>query len=267
MKYEKIFLSITFLLTYFISIMLLPKGFIGALTIIMIIPAFAAIISILMESKSLKVLINPFTYRIPLKGLIFAITFPLIIIFLCGFFAYFTKQGVLSENISYIFIDTIKIIFISSTLFIAGLFEEYGWRGYLLPRLLNKYSIKRANFIMGIIWSLYYIPAAFILNMHFGLHKAVTYVVLQCAAIFVLNYSFTYLYTISQNVLLPSIMHILWNNINIAALGYSYNNVSYGFIIGNVKIINGEGLLGLIFLGIFAIYAHRKFSNRMTLNI
>lgn len=101
----------------------------------------------------------------------------------------------------------------------------------------------------------------------FGLTKAVTYVVLQCAAIFALNYSFTYLYTMSPNVILPSIMHILWNNINIATLGYSYNNVSYGFIIGNVKIINGEGLLGLIFLSIFAIYAHRKFSNHPSLNI
>ncbi|MBE6088530.1 MAG: CPBP family intramembrane metalloprotease [Clostridium beijerinckii] len=267
MKYEKIFLSITFLLTYFISIILLPKGFIGALTIIIVIPAFAAIISILMESRSLKVLLNPFTYKITLKGLIFAIAFPLIVIFLCGSSAYLTKQGVLSENISYIFLDSIKITLISLTLFIAGLFEEYGWRGYLLPRLLKRYSIKRTNFIMGIIWSLYYVPAFFILNMHFGLPKAVTYVVLQCAAIFALNYCFTYLYTMSPNVILPSIMHILWNNINIATLGYSYNNVSYGFIIGNVKIINGEGLLGLIFLSIFAIYAHRKFSNHPSLNI
>jgi membrane protease YdiL (CAAX protease family) len=265
MKYEKIFLSITFSLTYFISLMLLPQGFIGALTIIMMIPAFSSIVSILIEFKSFKALFNPFAYKITLKSLIFAIAFPLIVIFLCGSLALLTKQGVFSEDLKYILIDILKIILISIILFVVGLLEEYGWRGYLFPRLVKKYTIKKANIILGIILVLYHLPALFILNWHYGTTKAITYVVLQSAAFFLMNYAFTYLYTLSQNVILPSIMLILWNNINIATLGYSYQRVSYGFIIGNVKIINGEYLFGLIFLSAFALYANKKLSKSVTL--
>lgn len=73
------------------------------------------------------------------------------------------------------------------------------------------------------------------------------------------NYGFTYLYTLSQNVILPSIMHILWNNVNIEVLGDSYRNISTGLIIGKVHIINGECLFGLIFCVIYAIYVHNVF--------
>ena len=36
--------------------------------------------------------------------------------------------------------------------------EEFGWRGYLLPRLLLKYSIKQALIIQSFIWWLWHLP-------------------------------------------------------------------------------------------------------------
>ena len=36
--------------------------------------------------------------------------------------------------------------------------EEYGWRGYLLPRLMPLGEIK-ASLIVGVIWSLWHLPA------------------------------------------------------------------------------------------------------------
>lgn len=35
---------------------------------------------------------------------------------------------------------------------IAGLMEEIGWRGFLLPHLLKKYSPLKATLILGLIW-------------------------------------------------------------------------------------------------------------------
>jgi len=37
--------------------------------------------------------------------------------------------------------------------------EEYGWRGHLQPLLLQKYSLKHAFIVLGIIWGLWHFPA------------------------------------------------------------------------------------------------------------
>lgn len=261
MKFEKIFLSILFPLTYLISILFWLLGITGESTIIMMLPAFAAIVSILIESKSFKELLKPFFYKISFKGLAFTITFPIISVSFCMLAAIFTHQGALLTSWNNVFITIGNLLLISTVFFIIGLFEEYGWRGYLLPKLSKKYSFKRANFIIGIIIVFYNIPSALILNLHYGLTKAIMYTILESAVVFAMNYAFTYLFTLSQNVILPSIMHTLWNNLNLAILGYSYKILPVqGYILGKPQVVNGEGLLGLIFFSIFAVYAYIKFS-------
>ncbi|OPJ58085.1 CPBP family intramembrane glutamic endopeptidase [Clostridium chromiireducens] len=258
MKYEKIFLLITFSLSYFISIVLLSEEFIGALLFISMIPAFAAIISNLIESASIKVLLKPFIYKVSFKSLMFAVFYPLIIIFLCASSAILIKCGVLSQDLYYASINIFKLILISIVFFVVGLLEEYGWRGYLLPRLINRYNLRTANLIMGLILILYKLPAIIILNLHYNKRKFILYILLQTIAIWVINYAFTHLFTLSANVILPSIMHTLWNNVNIAVLGDTYRNASNGLILGRTLLINGQCLFGVIFLSIFAVYAHRR---------
>lgn len=264
MKYERIFLSITFPLTYLLSILFMYKRFSNGLTIIMIIPAFAAMFSILIEFKSTEELLKPFFKKISFKGLTFTIIFPLTAIFFCMLVAIYTNQGALLTSWSNALIRIGSLILVSIVFFFIGLFQEYGWRGYLLPRLIHKYNYKKANFILGILVVCYHIPVIFVLNLHYGILKTIMYTLLQSGAIFAMNYSFTYLFTLSQNVILPSIMLTLWNNLNLSLLGYPYKLLpANGYIIGSPHIINGEGLLGLIFFSIFAIYAYRKFSKHV----
>ena len=58
-------------------------------------------------------------------------------------------------------------------IFLGGGQEEFGWRGYALPILENKFGIWFANIILGIIWSIWHIPTWFITGtsqsyMNFG---------------------------------------------------------------------------------------------------
>jgi membrane protease YdiL (CAAX protease family) len=58
-------------------------------------------------------------------------------------------------------------------IFIGGGQEEFGWRGYALPVLENKFGIWYANIILGVIWAFWHIPTWFITgttqsHMNFG---------------------------------------------------------------------------------------------------
>lgn len=95
-------------------------------------------------------------------------------------------------------------------------------------------------------------PALLLINLQFGFWSALLFTSIQCVTIFLFNFGFSYLFTLSQNVILPSVMHILWNNVNVKFLGDTYRASSNGIILGDVHIINGESLFGLIVTALFA---------------
>ena len=41
---------------------------------------------------------------------------------------------------------------------LAGVMEEFGWRGFMLPRLLKSGSALRAALIVGVVWALWHAP-------------------------------------------------------------------------------------------------------------
>lgn len=74
-------------------------------------------------------------------------------------------------------------------------------------------------------------------------------------------FGLSYLFSLSQNVILASIMYILWNNVNVQVLGDVYREAALNSVIlGNIKIINGECLFILLFTSIFEVFAYRKFN-------
>jgi len=59
-----------------------------------------------------------------------------------------------------------QLIWLLFYLLITGpLCEELGWRGFALPRLLNRFSPFTASLILGVIWGVWHLPSFFLSGM------------------------------------------------------------------------------------------------------
>jgi membrane protease YdiL (CAAX protease family) len=80
--------------------------------------------------------------------------------------------------------------------------EEVGWRGYALPRLTERFGLRKASLILGPIWALWHLPAFFIPGRGAYVQTLPTFV-LEVTALSVV---FAWLYAKSDGSLLPVIL-------------------------------------------------------------
>ena len=133
--------------------------------------------------------------------------------------------------------------------------EELGWRGYLLPELTERVGPVVATTLVGVVWAVYHFPALYFGAQATGLGNPITVALIQMGAVFtVAAFPGSYSYFLSNGSVIPSVvLHLTWNILNPWVLGNVYTNVE-GFIAGQVILVSGEGLLGLI-VGIVPLVA------------
>lgn len=97
---------------------------------------------------------------------------------------------------------------------LIGIGEEYGWRGYLLPRLMKKFNVFNSSIILGLIWGFWHLPAYLIGT---GTSQEMSFFVfLLWVVLGTLFISWIYAYT--RSVFTSILVHISAN----AAFNYLY---------------------------------------------
>ncbi|HMA60307.1 MAG TPA: type II CAAX endopeptidase family protein [Halanaerobiales bacterium] len=98
-------------------------------------------------------------------------------------------------------------------LFLGGpLQEEFGWRGYALPRLLKRYNALVASIILGLIWSIWHLPLNFISQAGLQYQAAVSYVISSMILMVFVSILFTWIYTnTGGSILAVLIFHTMLN--------------------------------------------------------
>jgi uncharacterized protein len=91
-----------------------------------------------------------------------------------------------------------------------GFGEEYGWRGYLLPRLLPL-GERRATLLLGLIWGLWHLPAL-LLGLNYPNQPLWAALLVFTANALLLAFPFTWLYLTSQgSPFVAGVMHAALN--------------------------------------------------------
>lgn len=142
----------------------------------------------------------------------------------------------------------INTVFI--TIFVFG--EEYGWRGYLLPRLLPFGEIK-ATVIVGLIWSFWHLPLIFA-GMNFpGQNPLLATLVFTFTVVF-LSFAFTWFYIVTGgSVLLAGILH---GSTNAYGDGLTSRELIPN---GNPLLVSSAGLVTGIFLMVLTLVVYVVF--------
>ena len=129
-----------------------------------------------------------------------------------------------------------------------GIGEEYGWRGYLLPRLLPLGEI-RGTVILGIIWTFWHLPVLFLRQGPFWLS-----IPLFLIFAVLLAFPFTWLYRASAgSVLVCALFHTsfdVWGDTFTSKVAYPAQNQ---------LLVGAGGIISTIFLTVIIISVYTIF--------
>ena len=103
---------------------------------------------------------------------------------------------------------------------LSALWEEIGWRGFLLPILQEKYAPLKASLIIGFVWGLWHLPVYLAIDPYGD--KTIIYFLFMFVGCFALSIIATWLYNSTKGSLFICIL--FHNAINTSA-AYFYGNL------------------------------------------
>lgn len=167
-----------------------------------LVPGIVAILMLVAAGKPLRPLLDQFHFPSCSKFLfLFSIATPIVL----NFLLLVAEEGMRFE------VDETHIVLFLTTfalnLFLGPLWEEIGWRGYLLPALLRSHSATSAVAVTGVIWSVWH-SVLYLLVLRVSLFSFA----INFAGIVALSVVLAALYMVSdQNLILPILFHVSWN--------------------------------------------------------
>ena len=128
--------------------------------------SLAAIVLVMVEGRKggLRELLSRFLiWRVGLQWWAFALLFP-IVPSVAALYLFDLLGGPPVDWSRLPPLYTVVPMFILFTI-VAGIGEEFGWRGFLLPRLQTRHNALVSGLIVGVIWAIWHIPLFFLKGM------------------------------------------------------------------------------------------------------
>ena len=179
------------------------------------------------------------------SSIIFAILYPLGLLLVLAVTALLTGLAEFNTGNLPTAVDLIKSLVNLLLIMIITFGEEYGWRGFLLPALQNRYDKIKAIILVGIIWALYQVPSIYLGANQFGSHDALTAGLVQGAHILTISFPLAYCYFLTKGSIIPIMLYrAVWSVASSLVLGEAES--SHTLLVGNYTLFNGYIPLELI---------------------
>jgi membrane protease YdiL (CAAX protease family) len=118
--------------------------------------------------------------------------------------------------------------------------EEYGWRGYLLPRLLPLGEFK-ATLIVGLIWTMWHVPILLI-GLNYPQQSLIMVLPVFTITVVLMAFPFTWLFVDSRSsVIAVALMHSVLN-----ATGDTFTSSRY--LHGDPLVVSAGGSIAAVIL-------------------
>jgi uncharacterized protein len=126
----------------------------------------------------------------------------------------------------------IPIHFLGAFIFWGPLGEEFGWRGYVLPRLQARFNPIISSIILGLIWAVWHLPLFYISNSSQYGNSFVSYI-MQVVGFSIF---YTWIYNNTKGSLLLACLYHAASNYtsNVIRMHPSHINATKYFIISNI---------------------------------
>ena len=94
--------------------------------------------------------------------------------------------------------------------------EEVGWRGYMMPRLKERFGLLNGRLLGGVVWGIWHWPLMLLVGYEYGtdyLGAPLLGLVVWCVVCFALNTLLDILYEKTECIWVPAIAHGAFNAI------------------------------------------------------
>ncbi|MDZ4163791.1 MAG: type II CAAX endopeptidase family protein [Smithellaceae bacterium] len=176
----------------------------------MFVPAVLAFLFFLFLKNPWRKQALLFTSGPVIKSLAFAFIYPFVWFSLAAILALITGTGKINCDfvpslVSGPFISSLLLAFL---ILLPSMFgEEYGWRGYLLPALTEKYSKTTSAIVVGGVWGAWHIPSYYLAYVSADMGNPFLMTLLGIAVTFVASFPYAYCFFLSRNIIPLVVLH------------------------------------------------------------
>ena len=127
----------------------------------------------------------------------------------------------------------------------AAVGEEAGWRGYMMPRLKERFGLLNGRLLGGVIWGVWHWPLMLLVGYEYGtnyLGAPVLGLFVWCVVCFALNTLLDWLYEKTGCIWVPSIAHGAFNAVASLFVVLTNPADAYYNVLGPMPI----GLIGML---------------------
>lgn len=132
----------------------------------------------------------------------------------------------------------------------SGFGEEFGWRGYILPKMIAKFGLLKAGILLGLIWETWHIPMHYMSYQNYGEYLIPAFLVIGFINLTLQSVIMAYIFTKSNGSIFLMILYHFTITSSCIILGAFFQ------MDPSPKLSVCEGIISVALFLVFALFLY-----------